>query len=660
MTPINTSGAPLRAFIYSRFSAEMQSRRSAEDQERENRRFAEREGWVVVGAERDEAVRAGATAGRLGYQRVLAAARDGLFDVLVVEELSRFSRDFLGGIAALAELKAMRVRLADTKNGIVDLESPEGQFRVAFGLVSSQAETKRLGERSKRGQTGKVLQRFSAGGHPPYGYQREAIFSDVERDVDGRPKRIGVRFVEDPIEGPIVRRIHNEYDSGISKHQIARGLNEDGIPTKRANGSRLGKANSGTWSAAAVKGILENEIYIGLRIWNRTSRTGDKLRTGKKRQHANAETEWERVENFAPALVEADLWERVQNRLREDRAKWSAQHNARKGTKYLLSGLIFCGGCGANFVIGETRQGVPHYRCSFRTRGDTVCSNRISLPQPALEARVTGALDVLVKDPTALAELVARHNQRVDSANEHQLSTIRSLEARREQLVMERDNIGAAIATGSKQSKTLVELVLQREEQIVAVETRIEESRSLLQPLLMPRTAAVRDYITGDASIFQGDLARDKEFLTRVLEGIFVSADGAIVMRFRDDTLFARVAAYEFRTDSPAPTGPRDRRRRDHLWDTSVFGWKNGHGQVVAKEIAGAVHLRKAASAAPSGSDEPPPRDGEEASLNRMNVPRGIRTLVATVKGWSPGPLDDGDGSDEMRVRTGWRRAHEP
>ncbi len=32
------------------------------------------------------------------------------------------------------------------------------------------------------------------------------------------------------------------------------------------------------------------------------------------------------------------------------------------------------------------------------------------------------------------------------------------------------------------------------------------------------------------------------------------------------------------------------------------------------------------------------------ALFTTESVPRGIRTLVATVKGWSPGPLDDGDG----------------
>ena len=104
----------MRSAIYCRFSAEMQSPRSIADQERECRAFAARQGWDVVLVRSDEAVRAGATAGRTGYQALLEAAKRREFDALLVEEVSRFSRDFLGGIAQLAELHTLGVRLADT------------------------------------------------------------------------------------------------------------------------------------------------------------------------------------------------------------------------------------------------------------------------------------------------------------------------------------------------------------------------------------------------------------------------------------------------------------------------------------------------------------------------------------------------------------------
>jgi len=53
-----------RVWVYCRFSSDMQSPRSAADQERECRSFSERQGWEVLHVEKDEAVRAGAVAGR--------------------------------------------------------------------------------------------------------------------------------------------------------------------------------------------------------------------------------------------------------------------------------------------------------------------------------------------------------------------------------------------------------------------------------------------------------------------------------------------------------------------------------------------------------------------------------------------------------------------
>jgi len=65
----------LRCAIYVRFSSEMRSPSSVDDQERECREYAAKLGWEAVLVERDAAVRAGASAGRLGYQSLLS--RDG-------------------------------------------------------------------------------------------------------------------------------------------------------------------------------------------------------------------------------------------------------------------------------------------------------------------------------------------------------------------------------------------------------------------------------------------------------------------------------------------------------------------------------------------------------------------------------------------------------
>ena len=545
-------------WCYTRFSSEMQSASSCTDQERECLRRAEKLNLGHVETQRDEAVRAGAQAGKDGWRRIVAAADQGLVEGIIFEDLSRFSRDFFSGMSDIAQLKKLRVKFADSKMGIIDLDSPMGQMYVSFGLIRSQQETQQLGERSKRGLRGLVLGGFSSGGRPAYGLHRDAIFSDTVLDVDGRRKRIGVRLVPSPTESPIVVRIFERYDAGLSKHEIARTLNDEGVPTRDAGSSRHAYdgssfQNSGKWSAGTIKGILENEIYCGLRIWNRHSRKGDKLQGGKKRLEENDEKEWERVVGYCPPIVDDSVWQRVQLRLKADAAKYKKHHIANEHGQFLLSGLIRCASCGWSFVIGTRRKGVRNYRCGFNSRG--ACKNTINVPQPALEQRVRRVLDVVVKDPRKLEELVAEHNRRVSNANEAQLGIVRSLQARHQKLAEERDRFVEAIGFGSGSTKILVAEVEKRVQEIEALAARIVEAETLVAPLLFPRLAAAQDYIAGSASLFAGDLARDKQFLTRVLEGISVHADATITLRFREASLFGPVTS--FGLGPAASSGPR-------------------------------------------------------------------------------------------------------
>jgi len=166
------------------------------------------------------------------------------------------------------------------------------------------------------------------------------------------------------------------YADGATKHGIAGKLNEEGIATRRAGQMRAGQMNSGTWTAEAIKRTLSNELYLGERVWNRASRTGDKHpRSGKKQQQRNKPEEWIRVKGFTTPIVDEELWTAVQQRLKVDGEKYKQHHVANNDQQYMLSGLLRCASCGGKFVIGahQGRPRVPHDRCSFRaSRGAIV------------------------------------------------------------------------------------------------------------------------------------------------------------------------------------------------------------------------------------------------------------------------------------------------
>lgn len=523
----------------------MQSARSAEDQERVCTRYAQQQGWTVVMLERDEAVRAGAIASRDGYARLLKAARAKLFDTLIVEEVSRFSRDFLGGMAELAALAKLKVRLADTRNGVIDMATAAGQMQSAVALMMSHQETQRLGERSKRGLEGKVHAGFSSGGRPAYGLRREPIFSATETDVDGRPKRTGVKLVPDPLTAPVVQRIFSAYAMGASKGEIARALNSERISSRDIGKRHSGKMNSGTWTRGSIKTLLENEVYIGERAWNKHSRTGDKLRSGKKAMRPNPESEWIRVKDYAEPVVDRETWNRVQARLRADSDTYGATRTAKVNRQYLLSGKIVCSVCGGSFVIGSMLHGVRQYRCGVRAqRGNEVCTNSTNVPQAALEVKVRRVLDVLVKDPDKLGELVAEHNRLVGDSNSEHLSAVRRIEAQLVDARAAQDRLVEAIEAGAA-VKVLTEKLAKREREIKQLEVDLARAQASVQPTLQPRGLDRWQVAGGNASLFTGDYTHDRGLIDQVVTAITVGRDGVITLAFNGPSLFGSVREYE-------------------------------------------------------------------------------------------------------------------
>ena len=104
-------------------------------------------------------------------------------------------------------------------------------------------------------------------------------------------------------EAPVVRRIFEEYDSGLSVYRIAKGLNADGIPTKRG----------GKWGAAAVRNILRNPSYVGIDYYG-NNRTVWHSEYGPLKVDV-PRTEWIEIRGFTPQLVDLDLFERVQRKM---------------------------------------------------------------------------------------------------------------------------------------------------------------------------------------------------------------------------------------------------------------------------------------------------------------------------------------------------------
>ncbi len=106
-----------RAAIYARFSTDLQNDRSIDDQVALCRTHAARQGLTVVAVFNDRAKSGGSLVGRDGALDMLAAAKSGAFEAVVVEALDRLSRDMEDLAGLWKRLSAMRVEIVAVNEG---------------------------------------------------------------------------------------------------------------------------------------------------------------------------------------------------------------------------------------------------------------------------------------------------------------------------------------------------------------------------------------------------------------------------------------------------------------------------------------------------------------------------------------------------------------
>ena len=80
----------MRVSIYARYSSDLQRAASIEDQILVCNERLVREGWTLTATYTDRGI-SGASHLRPGYQAMLAAARNGEFDIVLAEALDRIS-----------------------------------------------------------------------------------------------------------------------------------------------------------------------------------------------------------------------------------------------------------------------------------------------------------------------------------------------------------------------------------------------------------------------------------------------------------------------------------------------------------------------------------------------------------------------------------------
>lgn len=341
-----------RAVLYARVSSDdtKQDGRNLKGQITLCREYAQGKGYQIVAElSEDDRGASGAEIDLPELTRIRDMAAAGEFDVLVVREIDRLSRNLAKQLIIEQELDRAGVQI---EYALVNYEdTPEGRLSKHVRAVIAEYEREKISERTKRGRIQKVKSGATVTARAPYGYRL------VNED-----NRQSFEVVE--AEAEIVRLIFQWFVYGsevgqvMSFYNIAVRLSEMRIPTtwdKRAN--RHKKSKFGQWLPSTIKGILANETYIGR--WH----FGKKKRTKEGKVIKVPRDRWVTV--AVPAIIDEALFDQAQQNLKESRRRSLGN----KRHDYLLSGLCNCGACQRAMTgrYSPTKEGKKYfyYVCTY-------------------------------------------------------------------------------------------------------------------------------------------------------------------------------------------------------------------------------------------------------------------------------------------------------
>lgn len=359
------------------------------------RALIEARGWEVVREYKDNDTSAAKTRGPgTAWAQMLADLRQDVADVVVAVDLDRLLRD----TRDLISLMDTGARVL-TVDGEIDLTTADGEFRATMLAGIARFEVRRKSERQRRANESRAALGRPVPGRRRYGYESDGI---TPREP----------------EAAVVRRMFDHVAGGGSLRSLVRDLKAEGVDP----------APGKEWSMRRVRDILNNPHYSG-----HIRHLGETIPS-----------------DFVVPIVDDSLAAEVRAILADPSRRTTPGPKPR----HLLSGLAYCGVCGAPMFYMRA------YMCSADTAHPNIRKERLEslvLDQIAT-AFISGGpgLFPVAIEGANVAALIAEHQK-----NESAVAAI----------IADRDE---GLVTPAVARARLLELRTARE----AIEEKLEQART--------------------------------------------------------------------------------------------------------------------------------------------------------------------------------------
>ena len=300
--------------------------------------------WEFVRVYADEYISGTGTAKRTEFQNMIKDCEEGKIDIILTKSISRFARNTIDLLENIRYLKDLGIAVIFEKENINSM-SGDGELMLTILASYAQEEVRSISDNIKW-----RMRKSMKMGKPNAVTSFHILGYEWENDT----------LVIVPKEADIVRRIFREYKSGNSLYKIAKGLNADGISTKRGY----------QWDSTAIQRILKNITYTG-NILHQKQYVVDPISKVRKNNHGELPQYY--VENTHDAIIDKSEFDYVQKMMKERgiQKPWMKHESDLD----FFRGKIICKICGCKFwhQVGNKEHKNVHYWRHSTYKSEDIC-----------------------------------------------------------------------------------------------------------------------------------------------------------------------------------------------------------------------------------------------------------------------------------------------
>lgn len=293
---------------------------------------------------------------RPAFKRMIEDAKKGVIHTIIVKDLSRLGRDYIGVGDYLEQIfPVLGVRFIAV-NSMYDSNDYVGKtigLDISLTNLVNTLYSKDLSKKYKSAIRTKWKNGISTYGRLPMGYKKD-------------PNAKG-KWILDSEAAAIVRMLFDYALQGKNVSQIVYYMNEAGVPTpgqykeKHVENfktySRKVSDKEWLWDSQMVWRMIKNYTYTGALEQGKDHA----LSVGSKNRRSTPEQDRVIVPNHHPAIVTEEEWKEAQAVIR-----LVSSPTLRQKTGFSLEGKIKCGNCGLNMAYQD--NGHPKLCCSHKRK----------------------------------------------------------------------------------------------------------------------------------------------------------------------------------------------------------------------------------------------------------------------------------------------------